>query len=375
MSIRAPARILRLIISRKAEADLMKSDLEVKIRAHAAHRDGQENGVASVDKEHAAPIPWQERPAGCRDVVWRFKANPIIGRHYMPGVQGVYNSAVAPYGDGFVGVFRLEKRTRFPHLHMGWSDDGVDWQIEPDPIAFDKGDPGLAADYAYDPRLCKIDSTYYITWCGGHNGPTISVAATRDFRSFERMENAFLPYNRNGVLFPRKIGGKFFMLSRPSDDGHTPFGDIYLSQSPDMCHWGMHRLVMRRGGNEVGQWWQRTKIGAGPIPIETDDGWLMIYHGVMDTCNGFVYSMGAALLDLDEPWKVLYRTNQHLLTPEADYEVSGHVPNVVFPCAALHDKAADRLAIYYGAADTSCCLAYAHLGELIAFVKENSHVF
>ena len=154
------------------------------------------------------------------------------------------------------------------------------------------------------------------------------------------------------MLFPRKIGGKFFMLSRPSDDGHTPFGDIYLSQSPDMCHWGMHRLVMRRGGNEVGQWWQRTKIGAGPIPIETDDGWLMIYHGVMDTCNGFVYSMGAALLDLDEPWRVLYRTNQHILTPEADYEVSGHVPNVVFPCAALHDKAADRLAIYYGAADT-----------------------
>ena len=93
-----------------------------------------------------------------------------------------------------------------------------------------------------------------------------------------------------------------------------------------------------RGGGEVGQWWQRTKVGAGPIPIETDDGWLMIYHGVMDTCNGFVYSMGAALLDLDQPWKVLYRTNQHICTPEADYEVSGHVPNVVFPCAALVDR-------------------------------------
>ena len=142
-----------------------------------------------------------------------------------------------------------------------------------------------------------------------------------------------------------------------------------------MCHWGMHRLVMRRGGSDVGQWWQRTKIGAGPIPIETEDGWLMIYHGVMDTCNGFVYSMGAAILDLEEPWKVLYRVNQHLLTPEADYEVFGHVPNVVFPCAALVDKAADRLAIYYGAADTSCCVAYAHLDELVTFVKENSHVF
>ncbi|HEY2760820.1 MAG TPA: glycoside hydrolase family 130 protein, partial [Pirellulales bacterium] len=261
------------------------------------------------------------------------------------------------------------------HLHVGFSNDGLDWQIEPEPIEFAKGDPKSAADYAYDPRLCEIDGVYYITWCGGHNGPTISVASTRDFQTYERMENAFLPFNRNGVLFPRKIGGKFYMLSRPSDDGHTPFGDIYVSQSPDMCHWGMHRLVMRRGGSDVGQWWQRTKIGAGPIPIETDDGWLMIYHGVMDTCNGFVYSMGAAILDLEEPWKVLYRVNQHLLTPEADYEVFGHVPNVVFPCAALVDKGADRLAIYYGAADTSCCVAYAHLDELVSFVKENSHVF
>ena len=155
-----------------------------------------------------------------------------------------------------------------------------------------------ANDYAYDPRVCKIEDTYYITWCGGHNGPTISVASTPDFEQFTLMENAFLPFNRNGVLFPRKINGKYFMLSRPSDDGHTPFGNIYVSQSPDMIHWGKHRLVMKRGGDETGQWWQRTKIGAGPIPIETEEGWLMIYHGVMDTCNGFVYSMGAAILDL-----------------------------------------------------------------------------
>jgi beta-1,4-mannooligosaccharide/beta-1,4-mannosyl-N-acetylglucosamine phosphorylase len=101
----------------------------------------------------------------------------------------------------------------------------------------------------------------------------------------------------------------------------------------------------------------------------------LIYHGVMDTCNGFVYSMGAAILDLDDPSKVLYRTNQHLLTPEADYEVFGHVPNVVFPCAALCDAEQDKLAIYYGAADTASCVAYAHLSELIAFTKENSAVF
>ena len=321
-----------------------------------------------------ATFPWQERSGACRDVVWRHDANPIIGRRPLPNVQGIYNSAVVPFGDHYVAVLRLEKATRFPRLHLGRSDDGLDWQIDTTPIEFTNHviDPG---DYAYDPRVVNIEGTYYISWCGGHNGPTISLARTKDFQSFERLENAFLPFNRNGVLFPRRIGGKYMMLSRPSDNGHTPFGDIYLSQSPDLIHWGVHRVVMRKGGEHLGQWWQRTKIGAGPIPIETPDGWLMIYHGVMDTCNGFVYSMGAALLDRDEPWRVLARTNQHLLTPEADYEVSGHVPNVVFPCAALHDATTDRLAIYYGAADSSTCVAYARLSELVTFVQNNSAVF
>ncbi len=353
----------------------MTSEIKSPIRRASRPIDGGENGLQPSDSGVSIQVPWQERGPQSSDVVWRYSQNPLIGRHHLPGVQGVYNSAVARYGDRFVGVFRLEKRDRFPHLHLGWSTDGMKWDIDPKKIDFAKGDPKSLADYAYDPRLCEIDGTYYITWCGGHNGPTISIASTRDFKTFERLENAFLPFNRNGVLFPRKINGKYFMLSRPSDDGHTPFGDIFVSQSPDMCHWGMHRLMMRRGGGEVGQWWQRTKIGAGPIPIEIDEGWLMIYHGVMDTCNGFVYSMGAAILDRNEPWKVLYRTNQHILTPEADYEVFGHVPNVVFPCAALHDKASDRLAIYYGAADTSCCVAFAHLSELISFTKENSQLF
>ena len=146
------------------------------------------------------------------------------------------------------------------------------------------------------------------------------------------MENAFLPFNRNGVLFPRKINGNYAMLSRPSDNGHTPFGDIYYSESPDMTHWGRHRYVMGTAGG-----WQSTKIGAGPIPIETTEGWLLIYHGVLTSCNGFVYSFGAALLDLDQPWKVIARGEPYLLAPQAPYERVGDVPNVAFPCAALVD--------------------------------------
>jgi beta-1,4-mannooligosaccharide/beta-1,4-mannosyl-N-acetylglucosamine phosphorylase len=115
--------------------------------------------------------------------------------------------------------------------------------------------------------------------------------------------------------------------------------------------------------------WQSTKVGAGPIPIETREGWLMIYHGVLTSCNGFVYSFGAALLDLDEPWRVRYRTQPYLLNPREQYECVGDVPNVVFPCAALADAPTGRIAIYYGCADTCTGLAYCQADELVDFIK------
>ena len=193
-----------------------------------------------------------------------------------------------------------------------------------------------------------------MTWCSGYHGPTIGVGYTHDFETFHQLDNAFLPFNRNGVLFPRRIGESYAMLSRPSDNGHTPFGDIYYSESPDLVHWGRHRHVMA----PVPLTWQSTKIGAGPTPIETDEGWLVLYHGVLTSCNGFVYSMGAALLDLEEPWNVLARGRDYLLSPQVLYEQVGDVPNVVFPCAALVDHESDRISIYYGAADTVVCLAH-----------------
>ena len=181
-----------------------------------------------------------------------------------------------------------------------------------------------------------LEDRFYVTWCNGYHGPTIGIAYTHDFDTFHQLDNAYLPFNRNGVLFPRRIGGRYMMLSRPSDNGHTPFGDIFCSESPDLIHWGRHRHVMG-----TRPWtWESTKIGAGPIPIETDEGWLVIYHGVLTSCNGFVYSMGAALLDLDEPWRVVARASDYLLSPQVPYEQVGDVPNVVFPCAALVDAAA-----------------------------------
>jgi beta-1,4-mannooligosaccharide/beta-1,4-mannosyl-N-acetylglucosamine phosphorylase len=313
-------------------------------------------------------FPWEDRPANSVAVVWRYSKNPIIPRDLISSSNSIFNSAVVPFQRGYAGVFRCDNRKREMNIHRGFSQDGIRWQIEDVPIDWQYPDPELAVfEYRYDPRVTWLEDRYYVTWCNGYHGPTIGIGYTYDFERFDFLENALLPFNRNGVLFPRRINGKYVMLSRPSDNGHTPFGDIFLSQSLDMIHWGEHRFVMA-----TGKGWQSTKIGAGPIPIETPEGWLMFYHGVLTSCNGFVYSFGAALLDLDQPWKVLYRTEPYLLSPQTTYECVGDVPNVAFPCAALYDSPTGRIAIYYGGADTVTALAFTRLDDVIRFIKENS---
>ena len=318
-------------------------------------------------------MPWQERPAGCADVLWRHDGNPILGWNATRNTARVFNSAVVPFEGGYAGVFRADRKDGKAKLHVGRSRDGLKWEIDDAIIPWvDESGKPYPTDYAYDPRVVRIGADHYVVWCtefGG--GPALGLGRTRDFRTFVRMENSFLPCNRNGVLFPRKVNGKYLMLTRPSDTGHTPFGDVFLSESPDLVHWGVHRKVMSRGGSG---WWQATKIGAGAVPIETTEGWLLFYHGVVTTCNGYVYSMGAALLDLEEPSRVLYRTRDYLLTPERDYETVGFVPNVVFPCATLADAATGRIAIYYGAADTHVAVAYGRLEEIVERLKTESEL-
>jgi len=316
-------------------------------------------------------IPWEERPANNTDVMWRYSKNPIIGRYDIPTSNSIFNSAVVPFEDGFAGVFRCDNKSVQMNIFAGFSKDGINWEINHDPIEMGAGNTKMIdSDYKYDPRVTFIEDRYWITWCNGYHGPTIGIGYTFDFKEFFQCENAFLPFNRNGVLFPEKINGKYCMLSRPSDNGHTPFGDIYLSYSPDMKYWGEHRCVMKVSPFEDSAW-QCTKIGAGSVPIRTDEGWLLFYHGVINTCNGFRYSMGAALLDLENPDKVLYRSKPYLLAPAELYELAGDVPNVVFPCAALSDDEG-HVSVYYGAADTVVGIAFGKIPEIIDFLKNNS---
>lgn len=327
--------------------------------------------MAKIIGKSLPNIPWENKPEGCTDVVWRYSANPIVQRDAIPCSNSIFNSAVVPFNGEFAGVFRCDDKRREMRIHSAHSKDGIHWDIDHEPFNLVNPIEGEVGPfiYGYDPRCCEIDGEHIVTWCNCYHGPTIGVATTKDFKTYTQKENAFLPFNRNGVMFPRKINGNYAMLSRPSDTGHTPFGDIFYSESPDLVYWGKHRHVMAPNGG-----WQSTKIGAGPIPIETDEGWLLFYHGVLTSCNGFVYSFGAALLDLEQPWKVLYRTEPYLLSPQKLYEQVGDVPNVAFPCAALADADTGRIAIYYGGADTVICMAFCEVNEVIDFIKKNSKV-
>ena len=316
-------------------------------------------------------IPWENKPENCTAPMWRYSQNPIIKRNPLHNVSRIFNSAVIPYQGEFIGVFRGEQKNGVPHIYLGKSRDALNWEFEPERIPFkDENGNDFMPIYAYDPRLVKVEDTYYIIWCQDMYGAAIGMAQTKDFKTFTRLENPFLPYNRNAVLFPRKINGKYIMLSRPCDNGHTAFGDIFLSESKDLEYWGHHRHVM----SCTSSWWESLKIGGGSAPIETTEGWLLFYHGVCNTCNGYVYSIGAAILDLDEPSKVLHRCEDYILTPEEWYEERGFVQNVCFPCATLHDSETGRIALYYGCADSYVGTAFTTVQEIYDYILAHDKI-
>jgi predicted GH43/DUF377 family glycosyl hydrolase len=189
------------------------------------------------------------------------------------------------------------------------------------------------------------------------------VASTKDFKKFKKIAVAAVPTNRNMVLFPEKIGGLYVRLDRPWEGGMS--GNIWISYSPDLVFWGKSEVIMTSRGFA----WDQGKIGPGAPPIRTDEGWLCIYHGVTPRVNAKIYKAGVALLDLEDPRKVIARSKEYLMAPREDYERVGDVPNVVFPTAVIPYPEKDELRIYYGGADTVMCLATAKISELIDFAK------
>jgi predicted GH43/DUF377 family glycosyl hydrolase len=244
--------------------------------------------------------------------------------------------------------------TSISHLRLARSTDGISFEIENVPAFAPVNDYETFG--IEDPRISLIDGTYYISYVAvSPLGVTTCLASTKDFKSFQRHGVIFCPENKDAVLFPEKIAGKYYALHRPVSPLFKK-QEIWVAGSPDLNCWGNHRYLM---GPQAGCW-DDTKIGASSVPFKIKQGWLEIYHGA-DRNNR--YCLGAVLLDAKQPWKVLARTERPILEPQADYECDGFFGNVVFCCGLLYED--DKLKIYYGVADTAVCYAELPLQETI----------
>lgn len=304
-----------------------------------------------------------------RDVFHRWEGNPILDIEDMPfRCNTVFNGTPVKLGDEYLLLLRIEGQQGYSYFALARSRDGLQFEVEEEPVLLPAAE-GPFAKYESlgieDPRATYLDDTFYIMYTAASNhGHQIALARTDDFHNFERIALVSDPGNKDGVLFPEKINGQYVRLDRPIGLG---VGSIWISYSNDLYSWGNSKVLLtpRRGH------WDSYRIGASVPPIRTEEGWLEIYHGVRMTSGGPIYRAGSALLDLEDPSKVIARCSVPLLSPREDYERIGDVGNVVFACGAIVEDNGE-VKMYYGAADTYVCVATATMDELLEYTLNMS---
>lgn len=306
----------------------------------------------------------------------RHPNNPLLTAEDWPyPVHSVFNPGATRLADGTTLLLcRVEDRRGFSHLCAARSVNGVDnWIIDaeptfsPDPMNYPEELWGME-----DPRITYIADVgeYLIAYTAfGKSGPGVAIASTTDFKTFDRYGLVMQADDKDAALFPKRFNGEFALIHRPSTDRGS---HIWLSFSPDLRNWGGHTLLMpaRRGA-----WWDANKIGLSPPPIETERGWLMMYHGVRTHASGAIYRLGLALFDKDNPSTCLCRGQTWMFGPEADYELHGDVGSAIFPCGYTIGADGDTINVYYGAADSSVCLAVGSIKGMLSWLDRNGTEF
>jgi predicted GH43/DUF377 family glycosyl hydrolase len=304
-------------------------------------------------------------------LIERHPANPILTAAQWPyPIHTVFNPGAVKLKDGRTLLLcRCEDHRGISHFCKAISEDGITgWQIDRTPTL--QHDPENYPEELWgieDPRITFVPEldTYVISYTAfGKVGPGVSLATTSDFVHFERIGLSMQPDDKDAALLPRRFGDNFLLIHRPmSTDG----ADLWITESPDLKTWGRPTLLLKA---RKGAWWDANKIGLSPPPIETADGWLVLYHGVRTHASGSLYRVGAALFELDNPLVQIRRGPSWIMGPEAHYEQVGDVANVVFPCGYTLDANKDTLHLYYGSADTSICLATASVRRILDWLWE-----
>lgn len=302
----------------------------------------------------------------------RYKNNPILTPEMWPyRVNSVFNAGATVYNNKALLLVRVEDMRGHSHLSKAVSNDGyTNWKIDKKPSFTPKPDEYPEELYGVeDPRIIKLedDGTYAVVYTSfSASGPLVSLATTTDFETYRRFGVVMLPDDKDASLFPRKFGGRWVLLHRPSPTSFHLGAHIWISYSPDLKHWGDSAILLPA---RKGSWWDAYKVGLGPQPVETKEGWLIIYHGVKTTAAGALYRLGLALLDLDDPSKVIRRCDEWVFGPLEIYERVGDVPDVTFPCGVI--VKGDELIMYYGAADTTLAVATGSIKEILRYILKH----
>lgn len=312
------------------------------------------------------------RPSDFEVLLERHPENPILTAADWPyPVHSVFNPGAVILKDGTTLLLcRVEDRRGISHLCAARSQNGINgWVIDqeptfsPDPLNYPEEMWGIEdARITYVPELDE----YLIAYTAfGKSGPGVAIASTKDFKTFERFGLAMQADDKDAALFPQRFNGEFALIHRPSTDMGS---NMWLSFSPDLRNWGGHLLLLpaRRGA-----WWDANKTGLSPPPIETDRGWLVMYHGVRQHASGSIYRLGLALFDKENPQTCLLRGQCWMFGPEAPYEVHGDVAYAVFPCGFTVGPDGDTLRMYYGAADTSICVATGSIKKMLDWLERD----
>lgn len=303
----------------------------------------------------------------------RNKLNPILKADNWPyPINSVFNAGATLLPSGTTLLLcRVEDRCGLSHFCTARSKNGIDgWLIDPQPTLLpDSVNHPEELWGIEDPRITFVPELkkYVVVYTAyTRDGPGVALALTEDFKSFERYGIIMPPEDKDAALLPYRIGGNWALIHRPVS---APRAHMWISYSPDLIHWGSHKLIMDA---RKGAWWDANKIGLSPPPIETSQGWLVIYHGVRQSCGGCIYRLGLALFDLNQPELCLKRGNEWIFAPEEPYEKNGDVGNVVFPCGYTIAPDGDTINIYYGAADTCIGLATGSIKEMLRWLDQHS---
>ncbi|MGB5529496.1 MAG: glycosidase [Ignavibacteriaceae bacterium] len=306
------------------------------------------------------------------EIFHRHKFNPILTAENWPyPINSVFNAGATLLNDGTTLLLcRVEDRRGLSHLCAARSSNGIDgWKIDPQPTLLP--DPDNFPEELWgieDPRITFVPELkkYAVVYTAyTRDGPGVALALTEDFKKFERYGVIMPPEDKDAALLPYRIDGNWAMIHRPMSPARA---HMWISYSPDLKNWGKHVLMMVA---RKGAWWDANKIGLSPPPIETPSGWLVIYHGVKQSCSGCIYRLGLALFDLNRPDICLKRGSEWIFTPVEKYEQHGDVGNVVFPCGYTIGPDGDTINIYYGAADTCIALATSSIKEMLKWLEQN----